>query len=90
MNRPHRLFVLLASIALPTATFAIDFGGSKNPDRQVTVHGSVQADGLFPEHDATIGTQTYKEKFLFNGYANAGLFSKYIDAGLRAASMLVN
>ncbi len=83
MTRHYRLAGLLASVVLPVALFAIDFGGSKNPDRQVTVHGSVQADGLFPEHDATIGAQTYKEFFLFNGYANAGLFSKYIDAGLR-------
>lgn len=77
------LFALLLAIVCGPAARALDFGSTNNPDRQVTVHGSVQADGLFPEEDATIGTERYKEKFLFNGYANAGLFSKYLDAGLR-------
>lgn len=55
----------------------------ENPDRKVTVHGSVQVDALFPEDDAAIGTEHFKEKLLGNVYANAGLFSKYVDAGLR-------
>lgn len=73
--------LLLAAIAPAAAAFEI--GKSDNPDRRVTVHGSVQADILFPEEDATIGTEHYKEKVLTNAYANAGLFSKYVDAGLR-------
>ncbi len=72
---------LLSAFALSAGAFEI--GKTNNPDRQVTVHGSVQADILFPEEDAAIGTENYKEKILGNGYANAGLFNKYIDAGLR-------
>lgn len=49
----------------------------------VTVHGSVQADALFPEKDYAIGTETYKDKVLTNDYATLGLFSKYVDAGFR-------
>lgn len=52
----------------------------KNP---VTVHGSVQADVLFPETDVEIGTETYREKILGNVFGDVGLYSKYIDAGLR-------
>lgn len=49
----------------------------------VTVHGSVQVDGLVPETDVEIGTETYKEKVLGNVFGDVGLYSKYIDAGLR-------
>lgn len=52
------------------------------PDK-VAVHGSVQADILFPETDAKIGAENYKDKMLGNFYANVGLVSKYVDAGLR-------
>lgn len=82
MSRHHITALLLASASALSAA-AIDFGSSTNPDRQVSVHGSVQVDGLFPEKDYKIGTEDYKDKFLLNGYANAGLFSKYIDAGIR-------
>ncbi len=50
---------------------------------KVTVHGSIQSDILFPETDYKIGTKEYKDDVLTNSYANATLFSKYIDAGLR-------
>lgn len=50
---------------------------------KVTVHGSVQADMLFPENDYKIGTEEYSDKLLGNYYANASLFSKYAEAGLR-------
>lgn len=49
----------------------------------VKVHGSVQADALFPETDYTIGTEKYDDTFLTNTYATLGVFSKYVDAGLR-------
>lgn len=49
----------------------------------VTVHGSVQVDGLVPETDVEIGTETYKEKVLGNVFGDVSLYSKYIDAGLR-------
>lgn len=72
---------LLALLTLlPLTAVALDFGSPKNPDRQVTAHGSVQADGLFPGRE---GSQRFKEKLLGNVYANVGLFSKYVDAGLR-------
>ncbi len=70
----------LLSLALPLSALALDFGSPKNPDRQVTAHGSVQVDALFPEAE---GSTRYKEKLLGDVYANVGLFSKYIDAGLR-------
>lgn len=75
---------LFACIALPLTAGAFEIGKTNNPDRQVTVHGAVQADILFPENDAAIGTNyDSDDKVLGNIYANAGLFSKYIDAGLR-------
>ncbi len=72
--------VALLAALLPLAASAIDFGSPKNPDRQVTAHGSIQVDGLVPEKE---GSTTYKEKLLGDAYANVGLFSKYVDAGLR-------
>ena len=51
--------------------------------KDVTVHGSVQSDILFPESDATIGTENYKDKVLTNTYADLGVYSKYVDGGLR-------
>lgn len=53
----------------------------------VAVHGSVQADIVFPEVDEAIGTGTYDQKILFNTYADANLASQYFDAGLRAEFM---
>lgn len=78
-----RLLIAAAAMGLSLAASAQDDYGQGNPDRKVTVHGSVQVDALFPEDDAVIGTEHYKEKLLGNVYANAGLFSKYVDAGLR-------
>lgn len=55
-----------------------------NPnENKVSAHGSIQADILFPENDATIGTETYNEKVLGNIFGDVGLYSKYVDAGLR-------
>lgn len=56
------------------------------PDR-VSVHGSVQTDILFPEEDYKIGTEKYDDKVLSNGYANAGIYSKYVDGGARIEYM---
>lgn len=55
----------------------------KNRSNPVTVHGSIQVDGLVPETDVTIGTETYSEKVLGNIFGDVALYSKYIDAGLR-------
>lgn len=52
-------------------------------DNGVAVHGSVQADVLFPEEDASINTGTYDHKVLFNTYADINLTSRYVDAGTR-------
>ena len=53
-------------------------------ENKVAVHGSVQADILFPEKDASIGTtDDYDSPILFNTYADVNLASKYVDAGLR-------
>lgn len=65
---------------MPLSALALDFGSPKNPDRQVSAHGSVQVDALFPEAE---GSTRYSEKLLGDIYANVGLFSKYVDAGLR-------
>lgn len=51
------------------------------------VHGSVQADILFPEEDEAINTGLYDDKILFNSYADVSLVSKYVDAGLRVEFM---
>lgn len=52
-------------------------------DNKVQVHGSVQADILFPETDLEIGPTIYNDKILGNIYGDVGLYSKYFDAGLR-------
>ena len=49
----------------------------------VAFHGSVQANVLFPENDAAIDTDPVDHKILFNTYADLGLVSRYVDAGLR-------
>lgn len=56
-------------------------------DYPVAVHGSVQADVVFPEVDNEINTGTYDQKILFNTYADVNLASKFVDAGLRAEFM---
>ncbi len=49
----------------------------------VALHGSVQLDALFPREDEAINTGKYDHKLLFNTYADLGLVSRYVDAGLR-------
>ena len=60
---------------------------AQSPDdgvaNKVTVHGSVQSDILFPQSDAAIGTEDYDSKILTNTYANASIYSKYVEGGLR-------
>lgn len=53
----------------------------------VAVHGSVQADVVFPEVDNEINTGTYDHKILFNTYADVNMASKFVDAGIRAEFM---
>lgn len=63
-------------------------GGEANADYPVAVHGSVQADIVFPEIDEEIdAVGPYSHKMLFNTYADVNLASQYVDAGLRAEFM---
>lgn len=66
--------------AIPASAINIGDGG-------VALHGSVQADILFPEEDEAINTGTYSHKQLFNTYADLNLISRYVDAGVRAEFM---
>lgn len=74
------------SITLLTAGLAITALGGM-AQKKVTVHGSVQADVVFPEVDDAIHTGTYDQKVLFNTYAGVNLASQYVDAGLRMEFM---
>ncbi|MDE5929835.1 MAG: hypothetical protein K2H03_05080, partial [Muribaculaceae bacterium] len=47
------------------------------------LHGSVQADVLFPEGDDAIGLKPDEHKILFNTYADLNMISRYVDAGVR-------
>lgn len=81
MNILKSIVALSACLAIPAAAIA------QSPDDgvkdKVVVHGSIQSDILFPEHDYKIGTEEYSSKILTNSYANAAVYSKYVDAGLR-------
>lgn len=68
-------------VAVPT-TLSAQSPDDGTPDK-VTVHGSVQSDILFPENDYKIGTEDYSSKILTNSYANASVYSKYVEGGLR-------
>lgn len=71
---------LLIAAPLVAATFTMSA-------QKVAVHGSIQADVLFPEEDKEIGTGSYDKKILFNTYGDVNLASQYIDAGLRLEFM---
>lgn len=84
----RRLNTLAAvSIALLSATPNAVAEEKDNKDNKVAVHGSVQADIVFPEEDKTINTGSYDHSILFNTYADVNLASKYVDAGMRAEFM---
>lgn len=61
---------------------AINIGGDGD-SRGVALHGSVQADVLFPKEDETINTGKYDHDILFNTYADLNMISRYVDAGVR-------
>ncbi|MDE6006802.1 MAG: hypothetical protein K2G67_04540 [Muribaculaceae bacterium] len=62
--------------------------GKSMADYPVAVHGSVQADIVFPEIDEAINAVgPYSHKMLFNTYADVNLASRYVDAGIRAEFM---
>ena len=77
MRHSQRISLALAAMAacaFPSGAFNI---------KDVAVHGSVQADVLFPETDLTIGTEKYKDKILANLYGDINVSSKYVDGGIR-------
>lgn len=55
----------------------------ENRKNGLTLSGSVQADVLFPQADAKIGTGKQSRKMLSNVYAETHLMSKHVDAGAR-------
>lgn len=66
--------------------FALLFSGAlqaQETGRKVAFHGNIQSDVLFPEEDDNIGTGHYDEWGLTNTYADLGLMSRHVDAGLR-------
>lgn len=80
MIRACYLKRLLVAAPLVAAAFTMSA-------QKVAVHGSIQADVLFPEEDKEIGTGSYDKKILFNTYGDVNLASQYIDAGLRLEFM---
>lgn len=77
----HQAAALIATAILAGTTVPA------RADYPVAVHGSVQADIVFPEVDHEIGTGEYDHKVLFNTYADVNLASRYFDAGARAEFM---
>lgn len=83
MNFKHLLPTMARMSLTAIGASAINIGG----DDGVALHGSVQADVLFPEEDKAINTGTYDHDVLFNSYADLNLISKYFDAGARLEFM---
>lgn len=67
---------------LPAAAAALCAYGAQAQEG-VTVHGSVQANTLMPQSDSEINAKEYDEALLGNVYADLGVYSKYLDGGLR-------
>lgn len=79
-----KTYIPLALASLATVMAA----SPAKADYPVAVHGSVQADIVFPEIDEEIGAiGPYEQKILFNTYADVNMASKFVDAGLRAEFM---
>lgn len=79
MNKAKLLIAGVGACCAMLDASAVTIGG----DNGVALHGSVQADVLFPEEDKEIGTDSYSDKMLFNTYADLNLISRYVDAGVR-------
>ncbi|MDE6120609.1 MAG: hypothetical protein K2F63_02345, partial [Muribaculaceae bacterium] len=69
----------IISRAATAAAFSIAVLCAQAQDGGVALHGSVQANVLFPEEDTAIETGSYDHKILFNTYADLGLVSRYVD-----------
>lgn len=79
MNKAKLLIAGVGACCAMLDASAVTIGG----DNGVALHGSIQADVLFPEEDTAIGTDSYSDKMLFNTYADLNLISRYVDAGVR-------
>lgn len=79
MNKKKLLIAGVGACMAMLDASAVTIGGNNG----VALHGSVQADVLFPEEDKAIGTDSYSDKMLFNTYADLNLISRYVDAGVR-------
>lgn len=75
--------ITLTAVAACMAATAFSQSPDDGTPDKVAVHGSVQSNILFPEEDYKIGTEEYSDKILTNTYANANIYSKYVDGGLR-------
>lgn len=76
-------YVYIPALQTPDNVYIPPAEPKKNNDNKVSVHGSVQADILFPETDYEIDNTKYDDAVLGNIFADVALYSKYIDAGLR-------
>lgn len=75
--------LIAAALATPAMSQAFTIGG----DNGVALHGSIQADVLFPEDDKAINTEPKEKDILFNTYADLNMISRYVDAGVRLEFM---
>lgn len=77
----------LAAAALIIAASAGAAAFSLGDSTGMALHGSIQADVLFPEADPAIGIESVSDKMLFNTYADLNFISRYVDAGARLEFM---
>ena len=73
------LLSAFTALLCASAASAIDIGGADG----VKLHGSVQADVLFPQEDKAINAEKDNHDILFNTYADLNMTSRYVDAGVR-------
>lgn len=80
MKQQHYISAIILGFCLcGMPTFAQD----DDETQKVSLTGSLQTDGLFPQVDDAIGTGTYDANYLSNTYLDLGLRSKYVSAGAR-------
>lgn len=82
LNLRKHAALCAAAIICPALTISAQSPDDGVKDK-VTVHGSVQADILFPDKTIKIGSTEYKDDVMLNFYANAAIYSKYVDGGVR-------
>lgn len=86
-STPNNVYVSNTPAPVPSDTQLkstyVESGSKEKKKSDVSVHGSIQADILFPETDYEIDNTVYDDKVLGNIFADVALYSKYVDAGLR-------